>query len=111
MNLLRLFNFGRNRMMWKQALRLMGRRNNNRTATWSILSFGLGMALTAVLNRRKARISAFSLKQPLQQAMNKMNSLMNRNRGMKQPSLATVELSQELTQNQTSTTPTNNQPS
>ncbi|SFA52890.1 hypothetical protein SAMN05192569_10398 [Parageobacillus thermantarcticus] len=92
MNRLRLFKFGRNRRMWNQLLRLMGRRNNN-NAIWTIFSLGLGIAATAIFRMRRSG-AQYMMAKPIQRAMRSLNSLMNRQ--MKMPSLATMEISKEI---------------
>jgi hypothetical protein len=106
MNFLRLFNFGRNRTMWNQWLRLTGRRNN-RGMIWTILSFGLGMAATAAFNMRRQRTAQYALKRPIRRAMRSINGFMSRR--MRRPSLAAVELSKEIAE-KPKNMPTNNRP-
>ncbi|MBA2875564.1 hypothetical protein [Thermaerobacillus caldiproteolyticus] len=93
MNRLRLLNFGRNRGMWNQLLRLTGRRSNNNTM-WTILSLGLGIAATAVFSMRRGRSTQYMMPKPIQRAMSGINNFMNRR--MRIPSLATMEFSKEI---------------
>ena len=93
MNRLRLFNFGRNRGMWNQLLRLTGRRSNN-TAIWTILSLGMGIAATAVFSMRRGRNAQYMMPKPIQRAMQGINSFMNQR--MRMPNLATMEFSKEI---------------
>jgi hypothetical protein len=101
MNRLRLFNFGRNRGMWNQLLRLTGRRSNNNTI-WTIL--GLGIAGVAVFSMRKGRNAQYVMAKPIQRAKSGINNLMNQQ--MRTPSLATIEFSKEIAAKPTSI-PTN----
>jgi hypothetical protein len=101
MNRLRLFNFGRNRGMWNQLLRLMGHRSNNNTI-WTIL--GLGIAGAAVFSMRRGRNAQYVMAKPIQRAMGGINNLMNQQ--MRTPSLVTMEFSKEIEAKPTST-PTN----
>ncbi|WP_027409716.1 hypothetical protein [Anoxybacteroides tepidamans] len=94
MNFLRLLNLGRNQKMWGQLLRLTGRRRNNGGMIWAIVSFGLGAAVTALLNMRRQRASRYALNRPFRRAMSTINSFMGRR--MRRPSLAAVEISQEI---------------
>jgi hypothetical protein len=96
MNRLRLFNFGRNNAIWRQWLRLTGRRNN-RGMIWTILSFGLGIAATAAFNMRKEQNTQYMMKRPIRRAVRSINGFMSRR--MRRPSLAAVELSKEITEN------------
>jgi hypothetical protein len=89
MNRLRLFNFGRNRGMWNQLLRLTGRRSNN-NAIWTIL--GLGVAAAAFSMRRR-RNAYYMTPNPIQRLMRGINSFMNQRR---MPNLATMEFSKEI---------------
>jgi hypothetical protein len=95
MNRLRLFNFGRNRGMWHQFLRLTGRRSNN-TTIWTILSLGLGIAATVAFNMRRGRNAQYMMPKPIQRAMSGINSFMRRR--MRVPNLATMEFSKEITE-------------
>lgn len=90
MNRLRLFNFGRNKGMWGQLLRLAGRRNNN-SAIWTIL--GLGVAATAVYSMRRSG-AKYMMPKLFQRAMRSVNGLMNQ--PTRTPNLATVEFSKEI---------------
>jgi hypothetical protein len=100
MNRLRLFNFGRNRGIWNQLLRLTGRRSNNNTI-WTILSLGLGIAATAVFSMRRGRNAQYMMPNPIQRAMQSINGFMNQR--MRTPSLATMEFSKEIAENPKST--------
>ncbi|QXJ37296.1 hypothetical protein BV455_00558 [Parageobacillus caldoxylosilyticus] len=100
MNRLRLFNFGRNRGMWNQLLRLTGRRNNN-NIVWTILSLGLGIAATAVFSMRRGRNAQYMMPKPIQRAMRGITGLMNQR--MRTPSLATMEFSKEIAEKPKST--------
>jgi hypothetical protein len=93
MDRLRLFNFGRNRGIWNQLLRLTGRRSNN-NAIWTILSLGLGIAATAVFRMRRGRNAQYMMSNQIQRAMQRINSFMNRR--TRTPSLATMEFSGEI---------------
>jgi hypothetical protein len=93
MNRLRLFNFGRNRGMWNQLLRLTGRRSNN-NIIWTVLSLGLGIAATAVFGMRRGRNAQYMMPNPIQRAMRGINSFMNQR--MRRPNLATMEFSKEI---------------
>jgi heme O synthase-like polyprenyltransferase len=95
MNRLRLFNLRRNNAVWRQWLRLTGRRNN-RGIIWTILSFGLGIAATAAFNMRRGENTQYMMKRPIRRAVRNINGFMNRR--MRRPSLATVELSKEITE-------------
>jgi hypothetical protein len=99
-NRLRLFNFGRNRGMWNQLLRLTGRRNNN-NIVWTILSLSLGIAATAVFSMRRGRNAQYMMPKPIQRAMRGITSLMNQR--MRTPSLATMEFSKEIAEKPKST--------
>ncbi|MBA2871565.1 hypothetical protein HNQ85_001835 [Anoxybacillus calidus] len=94
MNRLRLFNFGRNRGVWRQLSRLTGRRSNN-NAIWTVLSLGLGIAATTVFSMRRGRNAQYMMPKPIQRAMQGVNSFINQR--MRMPNLATaMEFSKEI---------------
>jgi hypothetical protein len=101
----RLLFFGRNNAMWQQWLRLTGRRNN-RGMIWTILSFGLGIAVTTAFNMRRGQNAQYMMNSPIQRALRSINNFMSRR--MNRPNLATVELSKEITEQPKNMT-TNNQ--